>query len=64
MIKSVASAVYNFVKGFLDPVTADKIELYPGVPSERFSELIGEDVIPVEYGGKNNIAYPQTASKK
>jgi len=60
-VPRVASAVYNFVKGFLDPVTAEKIELFAGVPTERFKELMSEDVIPVEYGGKNTIDYPQTA---
>lgn len=61
-VPRVASAVYNFVKGFLDEVTAEKIELFPGVPYERFKELMSEEVIPKEYGGKNEIEYPQTAS--
>ena len=59
-VPTIASAAYNIVKGFLDPVTADKIELFSGVPYERFHELIGEDVIPKEYGGMNDIDYPQT----
>jgi len=55
-----ASAVFKVVKGFLDPVTASKIELYPGVPYARFAELLPDEIIPVEYGGKNRIEYPQT----
>ena len=55
-----ASAVFKVVKGFLDPVTANKIELYPGVPYARFAELLPDEIIPVEYGGKNRIDYPQT----
>jgi hypothetical protein len=55
-----ASAVFKVVKGFLDPVTANKIELYPGVPYARFAELLPDEIIAVEYGGKNRIEYPQT----
>jgi len=62
-VPRVASAAYNIVKGFLDPVTAEKIELFAGVPYDRFKELMSDDVIPLEYGGKNDIDYPQTASK-
>ena len=60
-VPRVASAAYNAMKGFVDPVTADKIELFSGVPSDRFKEMMSEDVIPVEYGGRNKIEYPQTA---
>ncbi|KAL7540099.1 hypothetical protein ACHAWF_006592, partial [Thalassiosira exigua] len=61
-VPRVASGVYNVVRGFLDPVTAAKIELHAGVPYERFRELMSEDVIPAEYGGKNEMDFPQTAS--
>lgn len=60
-VPRVASAAYKVVRGFLDPVTAEKIELFAGVPYDRFKELIPEDTIPTEYGGKNEIDYPQTA---
>ena len=59
-VPTIASAAYKVVRGFLDPVTADKIELFSGVPLKRFKELMGEDVIPQIYGGKNEIDYPQT----
>ena len=62
-VPRIASAVYNVVKGFLDPVTAEKIELHPGVPLDRFREIMSDDVIPLEYGGSNEMSYPQTASK-
>ena len=60
-VPRAASAVYSVVRGFLDPVTAGKIELHPGVPYGRFAELLTEDVVPVEYGGRNDVNYPQTA---
>ncbi len=60
-VPRAASAVYSVVRGFLDPVTAGKIELHPGVPHGRFAELLPEDVVPVEYGGRNDVEYPQTA---
>ena len=60
-VPRVASAAYNVVKGFLDPVTAEKIELFAGVPYDRFKEMMSDDVIPMEYGGKNEVEYPQTA---
>ena len=60
-VPTIASAAYKVVRGFLDPVTADKIELFSTVPLDRFKEVMGEDIIPVEYGGKNNLVdYPQT----
>ncbi|KAK1742196.1 CRAL/TRIO domain-containing protein [Skeletonema marinoi] len=59
-VPTIASAAYKVVRGFLDPVTADKIELFSGVPLERFNELMGENVIPKEYGGRNDCDYPQT----
>ena len=59
-VLTVASAAYKVVRGFLDPVTAVKIKLFSGVPLERFKEMMGDDVIPKEYGGKNEIDYPQT----
>jgi len=59
-VPRMASAAYNVVKGFLDPVTAEKIELFAGVPLERFRECMGEEVIPKEYGGRNEMEYPQT----
>jgi hypothetical protein len=62
-VPRAASAVYAVIRGFLDPVTAGKIELHPGVPHGRFAELLPEDVIPVEYGGRNDVDYPQTASE-
>ena len=60
-VPRVASAAYNIVKGFLDPVTAEKIELHAGLPIDRFKEMMSVDVIPLEYGGKNEIAYPETS---
>ena len=60
-VPRVASAAYNIVKGFLDPVTAEKIELHAGLPIDRFKEMMSVDVIPKEYGGKNEIAYPETS---
>lgn len=60
-VPRIASVVYNAIKTFLDPVTVGKIELFAGVPTERFRELMDESVIPVEYGGMNEMEYPQTS---
>lgn len=60
-VPRAASAVYAAIRGFLDPATADKVELHPGVPYGRFAELLPEDVVPAEYGGTNDFDYPQTA---
>jgi hypothetical protein len=59
-VPKIASAIFQVVKGFLDPVTTDKIEVFGGVPYDRFTQLLSEEVVPVEYGGKNQIPYPQT----
>ena len=56
----IMSASFNAVKGFLDPTTAGKIELFSGVPLNRFLDTMSEENIPVEYGGKNEIEYPTT----
>eukprot|EP00578_Thalassiosira_sp_NH16_P018690 CAMPEP_0181083346 /NCGR_PEP_ID=MMETSP1071-20121207/4108_1 /TAXON_ID=35127 /ORGANISM="Thalassiosira sp., Strain NH16" /LENGTH=332 /DNA_ID=CAMNT_0023164997 /DNA_START=8 /DNA_END=1005 /DNA_ORIENTATION=+ len=55
-VPRVASAAYHMVRAFLDPVTAAKIELFAGVPYDRPVQGIDDDdVIPVEYGGRNRI---------
>ena len=59
-VPRIATVFYKAVKVFLDPVTASKIELHPGVPLSRFKELIPESVIPITYGGSNPVPYPKT----
>lgn len=59
-VPSVMSASFNTVKGFLDPATASKIEMFSDVPLDRFREVMDEDVIPTEYGGRNTAEYPPT----
>ena len=59
----VMSSSFNVVRAFLDPVTAEKIGIYSGVPSESFTDVMSEHVIPVEYGGKNEIEFPSIFSR-
>jgi hypothetical protein len=50
---SFFSVAWAMVKGFLDPVTVEKISIHGG-PAEwlpKLRELIDEDKTPVEYGG-------------
>ena len=41
-------------------MTATKIEIHSGVPSERLLELLPTTTLPREYGGTNETAYPAT----
>lgn len=54
----IMSSSFNVVRAFLDPVTAGKIGIYSGVPLEHFKEVMSEHVIPVEYGGMNEMEFP------
>eukprot|EP00568_Trieres_chinensis_P004004 CAMPEP_0183290952 /NCGR_PEP_ID=MMETSP0160_2-20130417/522_1 /TAXON_ID=2839 ORGANISM="Odontella Sinensis, Strain Grunow 1884" /NCGR_SAMPLE_ID=MMETSP0160_2 /ASSEMBLY_ACC=CAM_ASM_000250 /LENGTH=397 /DNA_ID=CAMNT_0025451673 /DNA_START=35 /DNA_END=1228 /DNA_ORIENTATION=+ len=58
-VPRVATVLYNAVRKFLDPVTAEKIELHSGVPKKMFFKLMGEEMLPVEYGGQNAVDYPK-----
>lgn len=62
-VPRIASVAFRVVKAFLDPVTAEKIEVFSGVPLERFKEEMLVEVIPKEYGGANEMEYPNTSSK-
>jgi hypothetical protein len=59
----VASALWSNVQGFLNPATAAKVEIFPGVPLERFCEVMSESVVPLEYGGTNEMEYPPTQNE-
>jgi len=41
-------------------VTATKIEIHARVPTERFLQLMDKATLPIEYGGANELDYPQT----
>mmetsp|Transcript_84141 Transcript_84141/g.242944 ORF Transcript_84141/g.242944 Transcript_84141/m.242944 type:complete len:443 (+) Transcript_84141:93-1421(+) len=56
----VAQRIFKAVSLLLDPVVMSKIEVYSGVPYERFKELMDPEMIPLEYGGLNDIHYPAT----
>uniref|UniRef100_A0A7S4NFW5 CRAL-TRIO domain-containing protein n=1 Tax=Odontella aurita TaxID=265563 RepID=A0A7S4NFW5_9STRA len=59
-VPRVASLFYRAVRAFLDPVTAEKIELHPGIPLSKFEKIMPIEAIPVEYGGKNTLHFPPT----
>jgi len=62
-IPRIMSFLYRAVRVFLDPVTAEKIRLHPGIPLEKeFLKHIPIEAIPEEYGGKSNVHFPQTAT--
>lgn len=54
----IMSSSFNVVRAFLDPVTARKIGIYSGLPLESFKEVMSESVIPVAYGGMNDMEFP------
>jgi hypothetical protein len=49
---SVFSTLWPLVKSFLDPVTVSKIHVLGADYKEKLRELVDEDQLPVEYGGK------------
>jgi len=57
-VPRIASVFYRAVRTFLDPVTAEKIELHSGIPTGEFERIMSPSVIPVEYGGTNDVEYP------
>ena len=44
----------------MDPITAAKVEVYAGVPSERLLEIMPAATLPAEYGGASTAYFPQT----
>ena len=49
----IVYGMYKAVKVFLDPVTAAKIEIHSGIPTERLLEIMPPDALPEELGGNN-----------
>ena len=56
----IFAGAYRLVRPFLDPITADKIEVHAGVPLDRLLELMPPEAIPAEYGGCSEAEYPLT----
>eukprot|EP01038_Epipyxis_sp_PR26KG_P008106 gene8106-10978_t len=50
---SFLPGLWGLVKPWLDPVTAQKIQILGKNYIDKLREFIDDDVIPVEYGGKN-----------
>ena len=46
------SGIWSIVKGWLDPVTREKIKIISGSGKKELLEVIDEDKLPVELGGK------------
>ena len=44
----------------MSQITAAKVEVYAGVPSERLLALMPPEALPIEYGGTNNAPFPAT----
>lgn len=49
------SIAYKLVKGFIDPVTAKKIQIVGGSYLDTLRELIDDDNISVDYGGNLDV---------
>merc|ERR1712232_1107848 len=60
-VPRIATLFYQTVRGFLDPVTAAKITLRSGVPTDEFLKIMPSKAIPQEYGGTSPVAFPKTA---
>ena len=58
-VPRIASVFYRAVRTFLDPVTAEKIEIHSGVPMGVMEKIMPNSVIPREYGGSNDVPFPQ-----
>ncbi|CAJ1944206.1 unnamed protein product [Cylindrotheca closterium] len=62
-VPKIATFFYRMVRGFLDPVTAEKINLYSTSDyKEVFSKIMPLDAVPQEYGGTSKKQYPKMAS--
>jgi len=59
-VPRIFSSLFPMVKAFMDPITAAKIEVHAGVPTERLLSLMPTSALPTEYGGTSTAAYPQT----
>ena len=62
-VPRVASVFYRAVRTFLDPVTAEKIEIHSGVPMDILEKIMQNSVIPREYGGSNDVNYPHPVTQ-
>lgn len=57
-VPRIASVFYRAVRTFLDPITAEKIELHSGIPTAEFERIMPKSVVPIEYGGTNDVEFP------
>eukprot|EP00546_Thalassionema_frauenfeldii_P010372 CAMPEP_0178911004 /NCGR_PEP_ID=MMETSP0786-20121207/9428_1 /TAXON_ID=186022 /ORGANISM="Thalassionema frauenfeldii, Strain CCMP 1798" /LENGTH=331 /DNA_ID=CAMNT_0020583351 /DNA_START=127 /DNA_END=1122 /DNA_ORIENTATION=- len=62
-VPRVGAWFYRAVRAFLDPVTASKIHLHSGVPTDEFLKWMPREAIPSEYGGSCHLPYPPTATR-
>ena len=56
----IVSSIFPMIKAFMDPITAAKVEIYSGVPTERLLAILPSSAIPTEYGGTSTAPYPLT----
>ena len=62
-VPRIASVFYRAVRTFLDPVTAEKIEIHSGVPMDVLEKIMPKSIIPREYGGTNDVHHPQPVTE-
>ena len=63
MFRRLLPLFVEVFKKAMDPVTAAKLHLSAGLPKSLALELIDEDCLPKEYGGRNTVSYPKTSKK-
>ena len=56
----IFATLFPMVKAFMDPITAAKVEVYSGVPTERLLALMPPEALPQEFGGRSTAPFPQT----
>ena len=61
-VPKIATLFYRAVRSFLDPVTASKISLQAGLPTDYWQTIMPLEAIPEEYGGASKVSFPPTAS--
>ena len=48
--------LYKIAKPWIDPVTRSKFEINSKLPKQEFDRVLDLDLLPVEYGGRNEKA--------
>ena len=54
---SFVAKMWSMVQKVLDPTVAAKIHISADIPREAFSQLLEDDVLPIEFGGNNPMRF-------